>query len=395
MKDITKLKKYIPEKKFGYFEYQPNNDIRFDLEVAISSGIKESDLQVGYEFEVEFEKQNNKLMATSLVLRKKQTIPIQKTTHTPTIEATTSTNVSSLLPKDTRQTVNISSIDNFLLKLQKSGMFTIDNRGSYKFDIKEHSVFTFQVPFDKLAQRQAHNVQGMGLDAQGCKLKLDWRMALGLGNESVFETSMTLHHVYGIPYIPASSLKGIIRSWIITNQFNNDEGEAIQDKAFCDVFGCPKELHYTHNGKAKNVKSYYELHEEKKGGDREGKLFFFDAYPVSPPAIKTDIMNPHYGPYYEGSGKPPSDYYNPIPIPFLTIENTSFQFHIGIRKKENISIRNTEYSKLIPNEQSLSLSNIQISENSKVLDIMFAWLKLSLMEHGMGAKTSVGYGYFV
>ena len=44
-------------------------------------------------------------------------------------------------------------------------------------------------------------------------------MVVGLGGESVYETSITLHHIYGIPYIPASSIKGVVRSWIITEVF--------------------------------------------------------------------------------------------------------------------------------------------------------------------------------
>lgn len=35
------------------------------------------------------------------------------------------------------------------------------------------------------------------------------RMAVGLGDESVLETSVTLHRTYGVPYIPGSALKGL------------------------------------------------------------------------------------------------------------------------------------------------------------------------------------------
>src|SRR6266487_1606082 len=39
------------------------------------------------------------------------------------------------------------------------------------------------------------------------------RMIVGLGNESVLETSITLHHTYGVPYIPGSALKGLAASY--------------------------------------------------------------------------------------------------------------------------------------------------------------------------------------
>ena len=45
------------------------------------------------------------------------------------------------------------------------------------------------------------------------ELKLNWRLIVGLGNESVYETGMTFHPIYGIPYIPGSSLKGVLRSF--------------------------------------------------------------------------------------------------------------------------------------------------------------------------------------
>jgi len=38
------------------------------------------------------------------------------------------------------------------------------------------------------------------------------RMIVGLGDESVLETSIMLHHTYGVPYIPGSALKGLAAS---------------------------------------------------------------------------------------------------------------------------------------------------------------------------------------
>jgi len=36
----------------------------------------------------------------------------------------------------------------------------------------------------------------------------------------------------------------------------------------------------------------------------------------------------------------------------------------------------------------------EIETVHKLLDVAAAWLKKALQEHGIGAKTSVGYGYF-
>jgi len=86
-------------------------------------------------------------------------------------------------------------------------------------------------------------------------------------------------------------------------------------------------------------------------------------------------MNPHYSPYYS-EGKPPADYHNPVPIPFLTVENTSFEFIIGIKEKDNQKVESGEFN------------------GERVFNIASEWLGKALQEHGIGAKTAVGYGFF-
>lgn len=294
----------------------------------------------------------------------------------------------SLLPKDSRDLIHNVPIENYLLQLQKSGSYSLDKNDDYKFDVKIHNKFNFsKLNFKALAQKQYLAAKNTGYQiSKQIPLHTDWRMALGLGNESVFETSMTLHHVYGIPYIPASSIKGVVRSWIITNKFGDKEEDAIKDQAFCDIFGCPEEHVNT------RTKSFYKEKNPKKDGSRVGKLIFFDTFPVSEPIIKLDIMNPHYGPYYS-KPKPPGDYYNPIPIPFLTVENGHFNFYIGINAKENKEVSGSEYEKLMPPEENLKAGNLSMQANAKVLDLTEMWLKIALTEHGIGAKTAVGYGY--
>ena len=67
---------------------------------------------------------------------------------------------------------------------------------------------------------------------------------------------------------------------------------------------------------------------------------------------------------------------NPTPIKFLTVENTSFNFALALNKKE--ADRN---QKIIDSDPAL-------------LDDAVIWLKKALSEQGVGAKASVGYGYF-
>lgn len=189
--------------------------------------------------------------------------------------------------------------------------------------------------------------------------KPEWRFVTGLGGYSIYETGITLHHIYGIPYIPASTIKGVLRSWIVYSQFNNNEGQAIQDKGFCKVFGCPPKIKIG----STNYESYF-----KKA--IKGKVNFFDAFPLSKPIIEPDIMNPHYPAWYSSdSTSAPVDTDSPTPIFFLTIKETPFQFLLG-SKKFNIE------AEPFWNGQTLGW-----------------WLENALSEHGIGAKTAVGYGY--
>lgn len=168
------------------------------------------------------------------------------------------------------------------------------------------------------------------------QLSLLWRMVIGLGASHPQETSMTFHHIYGIPYIPASAIKGITRHWVTAKYFNNNEDEALKDDDFMNIFG-------TQN--------------------KKGKIIFFDAYPVANINLKIDVMTPHYPDYYSDK-KEPADWQSPNPIKFLTVERTTFNFYLSCK------------------------------ENNKLLDKALPWLKEALSKFGIGAKTAIGYGYF-
>lgn len=286
----------------------------------------------------------------------------------------------TFLPKDTKECLAHISPDNFALKWQKAARFMegpTSDKDKFIFFKRDRKGENFEIipnygnlNFQQIAKRELLNAR-VFLGANQIReivFNTQWRMVQGLGLESVYETSMTLHHIYGIPYIPASALKGVVRSWIISNSYNDKEEVALSDPRFCDWFGCPGELMKEEKDKSgKTRKQRYPSYYKEA---RKGALVFFDAYPLDPPQTKVDVMNPHYGPYYSDKiGKnAPADYYNPIPVFFLTVENTSFQFIMG------------------GNKETL----VQTLGNKTILD----WLKDALENHGIGAKTAVGYGYF-
>lgn len=174
-------------------------------------------------------------------------------------------------------------------------------------------------------------------------LEMDWRLAVGLGRESVLETGFATHRVYGLPLIPGSALKGLTAAYA-----QLVAGVGPQDNSFRLVFGS----------------------QESKDA-AAGGVIFFDAFPAHPPRLKLDVMNPHYGPYYRGEqdcGRPipPADYLSPVPVYFLTVEQTPFLFTLAARNR---------------------------TANDHLKTAM-GWLKAALAEMGAGAKTTSGYGYF-
>jgi len=216
----------------------------------------------------------------------------------------------------------------------------------------------------------------------------DWRMVVGLGAENVHETSMTLHHIYGIPYIPGSAVKGIARNSAVQELMGDSEEPDVMDA----LISLPDISKLSEEKKREEIERVGEVRRQNKkivhpkettvdkimygwaefksaqrifGGQAQaGKVIFLDAFPEEKINIKVDIMNPHYPDYY-GKGEPPADWQNPRPINFLAVENTTFAFCLAAEKQD-----------------------------AELLSLAERWLKLALQSHGVGAKTSVGYGYF-
>lgn len=122
------------------------------------------------------------------------------------------------------------------------------------------------------------------------------RMVVGLGDESVLETSITLHHTYGVPYIPGSALKGLAA--IFADQHAGNAWKK-GSPAHAAVFGT---------------------------SDAAGYITFFDALLVPRSGagsqrkpLHADIITVHHEEYYQGKGgAPPADWDDPNPIPFLS-----------------------------------------------------------------------------
>lgn len=188
------------------------------------------------------------------------------------------------------------------------------------------------------------NYETRGYHVECFTMATDYRFISGLGGAHVLETGLTLHPLYGFPFLPASGVKGLAR-------FYAEKVDEASDEELLEVFGS-------------------EDKDRVSDSNREGRVVFLDGIPAEFPEIEVDIMNPHYGDYYSGKKDskdrpiPPADYLNPTPITFLAVASgKSFMFSL-------------------------------FSRDESLLGKSIKWLKGGLIELGAGGKTNVGYGYF-
>lgn len=170
-------------------------------------------------------------------------------------------------------------------------------------------------------------------------LKTEGSFVTGLGRNHPVENGFAWHQSLGTPYLPGSSVKGIVRSWA---KVWEEEADGVINR----IFG-------------------------PRGPDSPsvGSVIFLDAIPLDPVQLKPDVMTPHYGPYYQGN-EPPADWHNPVPVPFLVVDSKQ-DFLFG----------------LLPRRPTETLDKEDCQK-------AVMWLKMALKYVGGGAKTAIGYGRF-
>lgn len=155
--------------------------------------------------------------------------------------------------------------------------------------------------------------------------KTEWRFICGLGTGHPFEAGFIWHRTLSVPYLPGSSVKGLILAW----------ADPRLDKAGkSHGWGDPEQW-----DKVKRLFGDTDT-------DGVGSLIVFDALPVNAPTLELDIMNPHYGDYYSekkdtnGNLIPPADYLSPVPVFFIAVAaNTAFHFALAPRCPDEQGMR--------------------------------------------------------
>lgn len=169
--------------------------------------------------------------------------------------------------------------------------------------------------------------------------------ATGLGWEHPNENGFAFLQPYGVPYLAGSGVKGVLRDAARELRWSED--------AITMLFGpTPGSI-------------------KAPGGAMRGALRFFDVIPeIAGRSMGVEIMNPHYGDYYQGKSSP-HDAGQPIPVFFLVVPPGSrFSFIVDCPRAH-----------WLPEELCANWGDMIVAAFAHA----FEWL-------GFGAKTAVGYG---
>ena len=165
------------------------------------------------------------------------------------------------------------------------------------------------------------------------------RLTINTRNPTVpLEISISWDPVMNLPYIPSSSIKGLVRAYLETY------GGAELDKALIDkVFGSQ---------------------------ERSGLVVFTDAYPVEcsgESLVESDVLTPHYSEVRKAIDEASS---SPTPLVFPTIARDVTLAMVVAFRYDLDSSPALDYAKVL-----------KLSEKIR-----------EALEQGIGARTSIGYG---
>lgn len=165
---------------------------------------------------------------------------------------------------------------------------------------------------------------------------------------------LSFDHTTGLPFIPGSSVKGLLRSIFPGSRKKNE-------KERCDFIRERMEKEVSDEDIKKLCVQIFGSDNKDKDFHIQGNDFFFDAFPVSSKngLLELDYITPHTGGVFS----------EPTPIQFMRImSEVTFRFSFNLT-----SIKLTETTKIEPTDKE-------------------KLFKAILTTVGIGAKTNVGYG---
>lgn len=216
-------------------------------------------------------------------------------------------------------------------------------------------------------------------DAKELVLETLTPLVIGLGEDNVFETGLTLNRIYGTPIIPGSAIKGVAAYYCSSVLGKNDSnflGPCLDERNRpTQKAGAIYELLF---GKIEQTYDPAKKRAVANEKPQAGWLRVYDAWiepeSVKGSALKEDVMTPHHGEYYSGKADSPTDFDSPNPVSFLTVCG---KFRVAV----DLAGPAPEF-----------LSEEEKQKREQVLDLAVKIIEEALREHGIGAKVNAGYG---
>lgn len=204
--------------------------------------------------------------------------------------------------------------------------------------------------------------------------KLEGRLAINLSDGLVQNANICLDRVFGLPYIPGSAVKGVCRHAALEELrlASGSERRRIFDLvlrvfgASSNDFSPPKQGRGDVTNPAGALHDYLDIVNDPC--DVKGAVTFLPAWPYDAAKIVVDLTNVHTPDYYRTGNVEDLAKEKPRPNPFPVVESGArFAFSVVLNGMD---------------------------EDSELLRKTTSWLHTALTVHGLGAKTSAGYGWF-
>lgn len=214
------------------------------------------------------------------------------------------------------------------------------------------------------------------------ELTLASRLLIGHGNSSATDVGLSVHHTWGVPFIPGSALKGLVAHYVDATYGPSDLGKKPweqqgDERARADYQGVTWNRRRIERGPGAIYRALFGAPDAREddamrergfeAGAAVGLVTFHDALYV-PGSIAdnrpfaADVLTVHQKDYYNSAGRSsPNDYDSPNPVGFLTVR---------------------------PNCRLL----LALSGPSEWTELAGQLLEDALETWGVGGKTSAGYG---
>jgi len=193
------------------------------------------------------------------------------------------------------------------------------------------------------------------------RMKLEARLIVNHAGGVIENAGLALDRNSGLPYIPGSTVKGIARVGASL--------AGAQPAEIALVFGW-----------APNRKQEPDLPGNLPVPAFAGAVAFLSAWPVGNPALEREVVTVHHRAYYERRQKTALDNEQPVPNEFPAVKaGTEFQFVLV---------------PLSAGRAGAMRDKLGVSAGFDIGAAAREWLTRALREHGVGAKTAAGYGWF-